>query len=355
VINAAGPTGDGSTNSDIVNTVTATAVPNGSDSSQLDITVTLTADFTVPSYLDSPPTGSVAVMELLCYGLRYPNTALSAASGYPLLVGTPDGLLIDVDMATFSGVTVREPTVSRLAAGGYTIFGDDDVPGNYGSLYAQMDLPLPAGASVPQDTAITVSVPSVASASGTAFTPVSGPMQCYVGFSYVDAAAAVTPAPMRDRCYANDLTGDGSLYSDMHDTVAATHQIITGSPDLVQITVTLSADIPIDVFFSASQGALTPLMEVLCVDLKYPSVATAATASLPLSVTHPSKSYYTTATGSAFTAVIDRELTSLPIMRTYPTGYAVVGDTETQDNLGSAYVQMALPVAQAGKTLPAGT
>jgi hypothetical protein len=277
---------------------------------------------------------------------------MTEVTDLPMTVGTAAGLFTDISTGVFSAVSAGTLAIARTVAGGVAFFGDDKAMENSGSIYAQMDLPVMPGMALPANTTIGFSVHSGPSSTGaTAFMPVSA-SKCYVGFRYADASAPITDIPMRDRYYANELTGDGSMFSDMIEQDNTKFDLM--SPTTVEIKVTLTADITVDAFLSASQDDLTPIMEVLCVDLPYPVDAVTATTDEELFVRHVDASYYQNYFSASFGGVSAYSISEVSFKRVIASGYAIYGDEETDDNTGTLYAQMDL-AAMPSKTLPTGT
>jgi hypothetical protein len=96
---------------------------------------------------------------------------------------------------------------------------------------------------------------------------------------------------MRDRYYRSlngtgSLAGDGSFFTAMSSDITAVTSVHQGK---IVFTTSLTQPWLVPAFLAESQTnsegvTLTPVMEVLCVNLRYPATSMAASESLPISI-----------------------------------------------------------------------
>jgi hypothetical protein len=112
-------------------------------------------------------------------------------------------------------------------------------------------------------------------------------MKCLIGASFVNPANTIFATTMRERYYASldggSLDRDGELFSDMLTTTSSA----TVGMSMVEIAVTLDADWTLPAFLGNTKtngngDALTPTIELLCVDLRYPSAGMAAASDITM-------------------------------------------------------------------------
>jgi hypothetical protein len=133
-------------------------------SGKVDIVLDMSGFWQVPDFLggEYAPDGYPwkPVLQIYCYGFYYPDLPQPAIENMSLMVlGGKGREYFVTDAVTYSPLTVGPPGISRAAPGGYAYFGDDPIAGNYGTLYAQMDLPLAPGRKFLANTVISFAVP----------------------------------------------------------------------------------------------------------------------------------------------------------------------------------------------------
>jgi hypothetical protein len=287
--------GDDTTYTAMSDAVTATATRAGNI---LNYKVTLNSDWVVPAFLadEYAPQGTALspAMQVLCVGLRYPTSPMPCVIDATAKVTSGELVFYTTLSAYFSGVSVPPPVsdviVKRVAAGGYANHGDDETSDEVGTLYAQMTLPATPGKALPSGTEFKFTVPTSTSTDGTnpAFTAADAALKCFIGASYATSAVSHT---MKGRYYrfrngTGTLDGDDTIYSDMSDATTSTTTVDASS---LTVAVSLDADWTVPAFLATEQlddGEPMPtVVEILCVDLRYPAGSISPATDLAMSVT----------------------------------------------------------------------
>jgi hypothetical protein len=348
-----------------VSGVESTVKQSTTDPTMMNFTVTLTSGWNIPSFLADPYTVNgvqlTPVLEVLCTRLYYPSLGSAYSTGFPISVYDTETTYQHTDMASFSGVEAGDPAIRRVIAGGIALFGDAAAQGNYGSIYAQMDLPIPPGALLPSASRFEFTVPTTVTDGNYAFTPLDGDdLECYLGASYTNPGAPPTSIAMRDRYYAfltrgESLKGDGARYTDMLP-VNATYELV--NDQFVHFDIKLEDSWLLPSFLDDMQmdnsTVLSPAIEILCVDLYYPHASMSAATALPMRAVGENSVYFSTSLATFGGVQPVSTSYGVNVKRVLAGGFANTGDLDSDGTHGSMYAQMDLPV-RPGKTLPSGT
>jgi hypothetical protein len=268
----------------------------------------------LPSFLDDMQMDNSTVLspaiEILCVDLYYPHASMSAATALPMRAVGENSVYFSTSLATFGGVqpvsTSYGVNVKRVLAGGFANTGDLDSDGTHGSMYAQMDLPVRPGKTLPSGTRFEFSAPSVfiSNEFADAFTSIDSTLKCYFGATYTNPSAAVEHLTMRDRYYKSlnntgTLAGNGVSFTDMSsDTYSSTSMLSSK----IRFSVTLNNPWVVPAFLADSfikdDVALTPVVELLCVRLRYPHVKMDIAQDLTFRASYTGATFFTSYTGT---------------------------------------------------------
>jgi hypothetical protein len=352
--------GDGTIYSDI--TLVAASHTSNASTTAIDITIPVPSPVTVPAYFSADQGSLSPVLEVLCVDLLYPTEVMPAAVD-SVSLGVDDGAgtsYYSTETASFTGVEaaaeITSLSVQRVTAGGYTAIGDTDAAGNYGTVMAQISLPSQPSKVLPTNTELAFTLPRVlADDTNYAFTSASGPLQCYIAAGYTDPESDPSMS-IRDRYYAGDFAADTTsfMYSAMSSDVTAASVENPGDSSETLITVTLSSDWAIPAFLDNTQTdggvTLTPVIELLCVEMRYPGDTITATSASDITMSTSTLDILNVPTAS-FSGVTTAEPAT---KRLAAGGYVLYGDVDTDDEVGSLLMQTSLPT-RPGLSLPAGT
>jgi hypothetical protein len=170
-------------------------------------------------------------MQILCTGLRYPNTAQAAVNTMSMSITAVDAsMILTTNTAELHALTIRKPNLARVIPTGSTFFGDDitEVPVLEGGLFLQIDLPDVPSTSFDVGVSVKFTIPveaNPATSLNSVYTDYSNYVECHIGIAYTDVnsipdTSINNPRSILNRYYKQAGKGDGQTYSDLTKSLA---------------------------------------------------------------------------------------------------------------------------------------